>query len=69
MPARSHALVLPSITVPFIIGDSESTGAPHNGANVIALNQQTGSLLWITQVDPHPAICGQSVSSACPASS
>jgi len=38
-----------------IIGDSESTGAPHNGANVIAVNQETGSLLWITQVDAHPA--------------
>ena len=38
-----------------IIGDSQSTGAPHNGANVIAVNQQTGSLLWITQVDSHPA--------------
>jgi len=38
-----------------IIGDSESTGAPHNGTNVIAVNQQTGSLLWMTQVDSHPA--------------
>jgi polyvinyl alcohol dehydrogenase (cytochrome) len=38
-----------------IIGDSESTGVPHNGANVIAVSQQTGALLWITQVDPHPA--------------
>jgi polyvinyl alcohol dehydrogenase (cytochrome) len=38
-----------------IIGDSESTGVPHNGANVIAVSQQTGNLLWITQVDPHPA--------------
>jgi polyvinyl alcohol dehydrogenase (cytochrome) len=38
-----------------IIGDSQSTGVPHNGANVIAVNQQTGALLWMTQVDPHPA--------------
>nr|MBA3913884.1 PQQ-binding-like beta-propeller repeat protein [Terriglobales bacterium] len=38
-----------------IIGDSESTTKMHNGANVIAVDQQTGNLLWITQVDPHPA--------------
>ena len=29
-----------------IIGDSESTGAPHNGANVIAVNHSTGKILW-----------------------
>ncbi len=38
-----------------IIGDSESTGAPHKGANVIELDQATGNMLWITQVDKHPA--------------
>jgi polyvinyl alcohol dehydrogenase (cytochrome) len=38
-----------------IIGDYQSGGVPHNGANVIAVNQQTGALLWITKVDPHPA--------------
>jgi polyvinyl alcohol dehydrogenase (cytochrome) len=38
-----------------ILGDSESTGNPHNGANVIAVSQQTGALLWMTQVDAHPA--------------
>jgi polyvinyl alcohol dehydrogenase (cytochrome) len=38
-----------------IIGDSQSTGVAHNGANVIAVNQQTGAMLWITQVDSHPA--------------
>ena len=37
-----------------IIGDNES-GAAHNGANVIAVSQQTGALQWITNVDPHPA--------------
>ncbi len=37
-----------------IIGDYES-GSPHNGANVISVDQQTGGLLWITNVDPHPA--------------
>ena len=37
-----------------IIGDQES-GSAHNGANVISINQQTGALQWITQIDPHPA--------------
>src|SRR5258708_10032907 len=37
-----------------IIGDSLSNGGTHNGANVIALDQQTGALLWTTQIDPHP---------------
>lgn len=38
-----------------IIGDSEQTGSAHNGANVIAIDQQTGALLWITQIESHPA--------------
>lgn len=38
-----------------IIGDSLSNGGTHNGANVIALDQATGALLWTTQIDPHPA--------------
>jgi polyvinyl alcohol dehydrogenase (cytochrome) len=38
-----------------IIGDLESPGSPHNGANVIAVDQATGALRWITQVDQHPA--------------
>ena len=38
-----------------IIGDSEQTGSGHNGANVITIDQQTGALLWITQIDSHPA--------------
>lgn len=37
-----------------IIGDNEG-GTAHNGANVISINQQTGALQWITNVDPHPA--------------
>jgi polyvinyl alcohol dehydrogenase (cytochrome) len=37
-----------------IIGDNES-GVPHDGANVISVNQQTGVLQWITKVDSHPA--------------
>lgn len=38
-----------------IIGDIISSSAVHDGANVIAVNRQTGSLHWITQVDSHPA--------------
>jgi polyvinyl alcohol dehydrogenase (cytochrome) len=38
-----------------IVGDSQSTGGTHNGAHVISIDQQTGAMLWITQVDPHPA--------------
>src|SRR5581483_6612928 len=37
-----------------IIGDNES-GAPHGGANVISVDQATGNMNWITQVDSHPA--------------
>jgi polyvinyl alcohol dehydrogenase (cytochrome) len=38
-----------------IIGDIESALQVHNGANVIAVDRQTGTLRWITQVDAHPA--------------
>ncbi len=38
-----------------IIGDVESSGKVHTGANVIAINRQTGVLHWMTQVDNHPA--------------
>jgi polyvinyl alcohol dehydrogenase (cytochrome) len=38
-----------------ILGDYQSGGVPHNGANVISVDQQTGDLLWITKVDPHEA--------------
>ena len=38
-----------------IIGDILSSKAVHNGANVMALDRQTGTLRWITQVDSHPA--------------
>lgn len=38
-----------------IIGDIESGNAPHAGANVMAINRNTGVLRWITQVDSHPA--------------
>jgi polyvinyl alcohol dehydrogenase (cytochrome) len=35
-----------------IIGDSQTS---HLGVNLIAVDQATGNLRWITQVDPHPA--------------
>lgn len=37
-----------------IIGDLESDHT-HKGANVISIDQQTGDLLWITQVDSQPS--------------
>jgi polyvinyl alcohol dehydrogenase (cytochrome) len=37
-----------------IVGDNES-GNPHGGANVISIDQQTGAMLWMTNIDPHPA--------------
>jgi polyvinyl alcohol dehydrogenase (cytochrome) len=36
-----------------IIGDS--VGTSHNGANVISVDQTTGALQWITNVESHPA--------------
>jgi len=38
-----------------IIGDILSSKQVHNGANVIAVDRQTGALRWITQVESHPA--------------
>jgi polyvinyl alcohol dehydrogenase (cytochrome) len=38
-----------------ILGDLQSTNQPHNGANVMAVDRQTGALRWITQVDKHLA--------------
>jgi polyvinyl alcohol dehydrogenase (cytochrome) len=38
-----------------IIGDIESSKLVHNGANVIALDRESGTLLWMTQVETHPA--------------
>ena len=38
-----------------IIGDILSSKQVHNGANVISVNRQTGTLQWITHVDNHPA--------------
>jgi polyvinyl alcohol dehydrogenase (cytochrome) len=38
-----------------IIGDIQSTNLAHNGANVMAVNRNTGTLRWITQVEKHLA--------------
>jgi len=38
-----------------IIGDILSSKQPHDGANVISIDQKTGTLRWITKVDTHPA--------------
>ena len=38
-----------------IIGDILSSKEVHNGANVMAVDRETGSRRWITQVDSHPA--------------
>jgi polyvinyl alcohol dehydrogenase (cytochrome) len=38
-----------------IIGDTLSASAAHDGANIVAVNRQTGALHWIAQVDSHLA--------------
>jgi polyvinyl alcohol dehydrogenase (cytochrome) len=38
-----------------IIGDIESKTVEHDGANVIAVDRNTGTLRWITNVESHPA--------------
>jgi polyvinyl alcohol dehydrogenase (cytochrome) len=38
-----------------IIGDIASSSALHDGARVMAINQQNGVLHWITQVEKNPA--------------
>jgi polyvinyl alcohol dehydrogenase (cytochrome) len=38
-----------------IIGDILNSQKVHNGANVIALDRETGTLRWMTQVESHPA--------------
>jgi polyvinyl alcohol dehydrogenase (cytochrome) len=38
-----------------IIGDNVSQAIAHNGAHIMGIDRKTGNLLWITQVDPHPA--------------
>jgi polyvinyl alcohol dehydrogenase (cytochrome) len=38
-----------------IIGDILNSDGVHNGANVMAVDRQTGTLRWIRQVESHPA--------------
>jgi polyvinyl alcohol dehydrogenase (cytochrome) len=38
-----------------IFGDNENPAAAHNGANIIAVDRQTGALMWTTLVESHPA--------------
>jgi polyvinyl alcohol dehydrogenase (cytochrome) len=38
-----------------ILGDNENPAAAHNGANIIAVDRQTGARMWITNVEAHPA--------------
>src|SRR5882762_9732237 len=38
-----------------IIGDILNSKQVHNGANVISVDRETGTLRWITQVETHPA--------------
>jgi polyvinyl alcohol dehydrogenase (cytochrome) len=38
-----------------VIGDIESSGQPHDGARIMAINQQSGVLHWVTQVEKNPA--------------
>src|SRR5580704_13191404 len=38
-----------------IIGDIGSMGTPHDGARIMAINQQNGALHWVTQVEKNQA--------------
>jgi polyvinyl alcohol dehydrogenase (cytochrome) len=38
-----------------IIGDIASSSQPHDGARIMAINQQNGTLHWVTQVEKNPA--------------
>jgi polyvinyl alcohol dehydrogenase (cytochrome) len=38
-----------------IIGDNENPNAAHSGANIIAVDRQTGARIWTTNVEAHPA--------------
>ena len=52
----SFARVSPAIyNGTLIIGDILSGNKAHDGANVMAVNRDDGSLVWITHVDNHPA--------------
>jgi polyvinyl alcohol dehydrogenase (cytochrome) len=38
-----------------ILGDNENPAAAHAGANIMAVDRRTGALMWITNVEAHPA--------------
>ncbi len=38
-----------------ILGDDLSESGPHDGARLIAVDRLTGHLIWVTQIDSHPA--------------
>lgn len=38
-----------------VLGDNENPKAAHSGANVMAVDRQTGALRWITNVESYPA--------------
>jgi polyvinyl alcohol dehydrogenase (cytochrome) len=38
-----------------IFGDNENPNAAHDGANIIAVDRQTGARIWSTNVESHPA--------------
>jgi polyvinyl alcohol dehydrogenase (cytochrome) len=53
---RAFSRVIPAVDGNhLIIGDIFSSKEVHNGANVMAVDKQKGTLRWITQVDSHPA--------------
>jgi len=52
----SFARVSPAVNNgTLIIGDILSGNKAHDGANVMAVSRDDGSLVWITHVDDHPA--------------
>jgi polyvinyl alcohol dehydrogenase (cytochrome) len=52
----SMARVSPAIfNDEIIIGDNMSQAVTHDGAHVMAVNRQSGQLMWMRQVDSHPA--------------
>jgi polyvinyl alcohol dehydrogenase (cytochrome) len=54
--ANSFSRVSPAIHGgDLILGDIESSGQPHDGARIMAVNLQTGALHWVTQVEKNPA--------------
>jgi polyvinyl alcohol dehydrogenase (cytochrome) len=54
--ANSYSRVSPAFHASdLIIGDIASAGTPPDGARIMAINQQTGALHWVTQVETNRA--------------